>query len=160
MTIGLISVTINYEIKDQKRGTIIMRPGKSVIFVLIISFVYISLAYGAEVKRYEATVNEDGVQVVNMIGDGYYFDPNYVVVKVNVPVEFRVKKESFIVPHDIVADSPDAGIVFKEKLSRDEKTIRFTPTKTGIFSFYCSKKPPFLKSHRDKGMEGVIEVIE
>ncbi len=116
-------------------------------------------AVDTEVKMFHAT-EKDGVQRVDMTGGDYYFDPNYIIVKVNVPVEFHVKKAPGIIPHNIVMDEAEAGIVFKEKLRSEPKVIRFTPGKTGIFPVYCSKKPPFLKSHRDKGMEGVLEVVE
>ena len=116
-------------------------------------------AVDTEVKMFHAT-EKDGVQSVDMTGGDYYFDPNYIIVKVNVPVEFHVKKAPGIIPHDIVMDEAEAGIVFKEKLISEPKVIRFTPGKPGIFPVYCSKKPPFLKSHRDKGMEGVLEVVE
>ena len=40
------------------------------------------------------------------------------------------------------------------------KAIAFTPAKVGSYPFYCDKKPWFLASHRKKGMEGVLEVVE
>jgi len=71
-----------------------------------------------------------------------------------------VKKESGIGPHNIVAKSPEAGIDFNEGMSSEPKSITFTPTKAGTYPFYCDKKLLFFESHREKGMEGVIEVIE
>ena len=64
-----------------------------------------------------------------------------------------------LIPHDIVAKSPETGIEFQKNLSSTLKTIKFTPTSVGAYPFYCSKKAPFSKSHREKGMEGVIEVV-
>jgi len=114
----------------------------------------------AETELFRATIDEDGVQRVEIVGGGYFYKPDHIVVKVNVPVELKVRKEGKIVPHDLVIDAPDAGITVKESLSGEPKLIRFTPTKVGKYPFYCSKKPPFFKSHRDKGMEGVLEVVE
>jgi len=114
----------------------------------------------AEEEIYRAVPAPDGVQRVEILGGGYFFKPNHVIVKVNQPVEFKVRKEGGIVPHDIVIDSPEAGISVHESLSSEPKVIRFTPTKVGKYPFYCSKKPPFFKSHREKGMEGVLEVVE
>ena len=114
-----------------------------------------------EAKRVvRATVGEDGVQRVELVGGGYYFDPDHIIVRVNVPVELKVRKESGMVPHNIVMKAPEAGIQFDESLSSDPKTIRFTPTKTGSYPLYCSKKLLFFESHREKGMEGVLEVVE
>jgi plastocyanin domain-containing protein len=111
-------------------------------------------------EPYRAAPDEDGVQRVEILGGGYFYKPNHIIVKVNVPVEFKVRKEGGIVPHDLVIDSPEAGITVRENLSTDTKVIRFTPTRVGKYPFYCSKKPPLFKSHREKGMEGVLEVVE
>ena len=114
-------------------------------------------------KRFVATVGPNGVQQVEIIGGEYYFEPNHIVLKVNVPVEFKVKEAkdtSWFIPHDIVVKAPESGIDFKVSLKKEPQSIKFTPTKTGTYPLYCDKKPPFGKSHKDKGMEGVIEVVE
>ncbi len=113
-----------------------------------------------EGKPFVATVGADGVQRVEIVGGEYYFDPNYIVVKVNVPVELSVKKSGGHTPHSIVVKAPHAGINFSESLAQDPKTIKFTPTAVGKYEMYCNKKLPFAKSHKDKGMVGVIEVVE
>jgi plastocyanin len=118
---------------------------------------------GPEVKekRVVATIGADGVQRVELIGDSYSFDPNYIVVKVNVPVELAVKKAPGITPHDIVVKAPEAGIDFKTDLNdKKPELIKFTPTKVGKYALYCGKKLLWFKSHRERGMEGVIEVVE
>lgn len=119
-----------------------------------------SLAATGEQRPFHAVINKDGVQRVEMMGGKYFYIPNHIIVKKNVPVELVVRKEPGMVPHDIVIKAPEAGIVFEESLEEKSKTIRFTPTKTGSFPFYCSKKLLFLPSHREEGMEGVLEVTE
>ena len=112
-------------------------------------------------KVFKAIVDKDGVQRVDILGGGYFFTPNRIIVKVNVPVELKVRKESGVVPHNIVIKEPEAGINVDESLDTDPKIIKFTPTKTGTYPFYCSKKKFFFfTSHREEGMEGVLEVIE
>jgi len=113
-----------------------------------------------EEKVFKATVGSDGVQRVEILGGSYFFTPNHIIVKVNVPVEMTVKKEAGIVPHNIRVKAPEAGIDFDIAMSSDPKTIKFTPAKTGTYPFYCNKKLLFFESHREKGMEGTIEVIE
>lgn len=114
-------------------------------------------------KRVIAALGADGVQRVEISGGEYFFDPNDIVVKVNKPVEFTVRKAadaSWFIPHNIIVKAPEAGIDFNIDFKKDLQTIKFTPTKTGTYALYCDKKPPFGKSHREKGMEGVIEVVE
>lgn len=106
-----------------------------------------------------ATLGADGVQRIEMVGGSYFFDPDRLVVKVNVPVEITIRKEKGFVPHDIAMDVPDAGMKFNVELKTTPSVIRFTPTRTGTFPFACTKKLLFLKSHKDHGMKGEIEVV-
>jgi plastocyanin domain-containing protein len=112
-----------------------------------------------EERVFKAVIDQDGVQRVEMVGGSYFFRPNHVIVKVDVPVELTVRKESGIVPHDIVLKAPESGIDISLSLSDEPQTVRFTPTKTGSYPFYCDKKLFFFPSHREEGMEGTLEVI-
>ena len=112
------------------------------------------------VKKVVATVDADGVQRVAILGGGYFYDPNYVVVKVNVPVELSVTKESSVITHDFVIKAPEAGIDVSVSLDTKPQLVKFTPTKPGKYPIVCTKKMIFTKSHKDKGMEGVLEVAE
>ena len=132
---------------------------KKYVWIVIAVWVALCLTVGAEESVIRATIDQDGIQRVDILGGSYFFKPNHIIVKVNIPVEFTVSKERSFTPHDIVAHSPEAGIEFQENLSTTPKTIKFTPSHVGTYPFYCSKKAPFSKSHREKGMEGVIEVI-
>lgn len=111
-------------------------------------------------KRFVAAVDADGVQRAEMVGGDYYYDPNYIIVKVNKPVELKVKKAAGYIPHNLLAKAPEAGISFSIELKSDPQTVRFTPTKTGKYPIYCDKSLLFFKTHREKGMEGMIEVVE
>jgi plastocyanin len=120
-------------------------------------------AHGAErakqEKVFRAVIDTDGVQRVEVLGGGYYFSPNHIIVRVNTPVELKIRKEPGIVPHNFVIKAQNAGIDVDESMDTEPKLIRFTPTKTGSYPFYCDKKLLFFESHREKGMEGVLEVI-
>lgn len=109
---------------------------------------------------FQATIAADGVQHVRIEGGGYFFKPDRVIVKVNVPVELTVSVEKSLIPHTLVIQSPEAGMTVDESVSSDAKNIRFTPTAVGKYPFYCRNKLLFFKSHREKGMEGVLEVIQ
>ncbi len=137
-----------------------MRMEKRLLLALLMLLVS-AVAFADEPmkeKRYVATIDPDGVQRVAMVGGGYYFDPNVVVVKVNVPVELSVRKEAGFVPHNIVLKAPEAGIDFAVELTTEPQIIRFTPTKVGRYEFDCTKKLLFFTSHKDRGMHGVLVV--
>jgi len=118
------------------------------------------LFYAGNVLAQEPVKPEaDGVQRVRLVAGSYFFKPNHIVVKVNVPVELTASRESGITPHDLVILAKEAGVDVKEDLGTDPKKITFTATKAGKYPIYCSKKLPFMAGHREKGMEGILEVV-
>ena len=131
-----------------------------VVVSMLLLICTLALAAQAPEKRFIATIDADGVQRVQMTGGEYYFDPNVVVVKINVPVELHVKKSGGVAPHDIVLKVPEAGIDFAESLDSTVKIIKFTPTRAGAYPFECTQQFLFFKSHKDQGMHGVLEVVE
>jgi len=134
------------------------------IYLMVICLVFplhaFALEEAATQEAYKAAVDADGVQRVEISGGEYFFRPSHIIVKKDVPVELKVKKESGIIPHNFIISAPEAGMDIKESMSSEPKIIRFTPTKSGKYPFYCDKKLPFAKGHRAKGMEGSIEVTE
>ena len=134
-----------------------MRTGILAVAMLLLGCA-VAFAEQPAQKRVVATIDPDGVQRVQITGGEYYFDPNVVVVKVNVPVELEVKKAGGMTPHDIVLKAPEAGINFAESLGSEAKVIRFTPTKVGSYPFECSKRFLFFESHKARGMRGVLDV--
>jgi plastocyanin domain-containing protein len=135
---------------------------RNCIILTVIALLAVSLAMAAEwqEKRATAVIGEDGVQRIKILAGGYYYDPNTIVVKVNVPVELIVRRTSGGFGHNIVLEEPDAGIDFRQGLSTDPVAIKFTPTKIGKYMFVCSHKVPFSKSHKERGMYGYLEVVE
>jgi plastocyanin domain-containing protein len=138
-----------------------MKRGYAAIFAAIV-LAAASLAAASEwkEKKVEAVVGEDGVQRIEIIGGGYYYDPNVIVVKVNVPVELIARRTRGGFGHNIVLKAPEAGIDFSQGLGTRPVAIRFTPTKAGKYMFICSHKVPFSKNHKERGMYGYLLVVE
>jgi len=107
----------------------------SAIFLAIFILCFALAAIG-QIKVHKAVVDKDGIQRVNMLAGNYFFDPNHIVVKVDVPVEITIKREPGITPHDFVIKEPEAGIGISETLSTEPKIIQFTPKKPGTYPFY------------------------
>jgi plastocyanin domain-containing protein len=114
----------------------------------------------AQTETARPGVDSDGVQRVSIVAGEYFFKPARIVVKVNVPVELSVRKEPGLTPHNLVINDRAAGLAIEQDLSQEVKKITFTPKSAGKYSFYCSNKLLFTKSHRERGMEGVLEVVE
>ncbi len=136
-----------------------MKNLAAVVGLVIVSIVLTMQVWGEE-KTVKALIDSDGVQRVELVGGSYFFKPERIIVKVQVPVELKFRKESGMVPHNIVMEAPEAGIAFDLPLASDPKIVAFTPTKPGVYPFYCSKKLLFFESHREKGMKGMLEVVE
>jgi len=132
----------------------------SVIFLFAVFSATGSPRAQAQSEPYRAGVDSDGVQRVTVVGGDYFFKPAHIIVKVNVPVELSVRREPGFAPHNLVLNDPAAGFAIEQDLSQEIKKITFTPKTAGKYPFYCSNKLLFLKSHRERGMEGVLEVVE
>ena len=104
-------------------------------------------------------VDQDGVQRVTVLAGSYFFRPSHVVVKAITPVEIIASREAGMVPHDLVIQAPDGGTLVQQDLATEPRKIAFTPRKPGKYPMYCSKKPPLMASHRERGMEGILEVV-
>ena len=135
---------------------------KRVLPLLFFGFLAVSghAAETVEQESFRAAVDKDGIQRVAIAGGDYFFKPSRIVVKVNVPVEFAVSKEPGIVPHTFVIDAPEAGIAIDATLGTEPQTVAFTPKKPGQYPFFCKNRLLFFKSHREHGMEGMLEVVE
>jgi plastocyanin domain-containing protein len=137
---------------------------KSLGLAILLMFLLGGAAFAAtpEKKTFQATIGQDGVQHVDIVGGEYFFDPYRIIVKVNVPVRLSVRKVGGVipVPHNIMIKAPEAGIDFNIDMDKEAKIVAFTPTKTGSYPIICNKKLLFFASHQEKGMEGVLEVVE
>jgi plastocyanin domain-containing protein len=116
-------------------------------------------AFTAAPESVIVPLSQDNVQRLEIIADSYSFTPSRFVVKQNIPVELTFKSVSWVVPHNFVLKSPEAGITIDQDIGAGETTIvRFTPTRIGEFKFSCTKKLLFLPSHEDQGMVGTLVV--
>ncbi|MEX5219997.1 MAG: cupredoxin domain-containing protein [Nitrospira sp.] len=106
-----------------------------------------------------APIDSDGVQRLTMVLDSYSYDPNHVVVQSGRPVELILNSVTTITPHNFVLKDGASGLSIDQDVGAGKQVVlRFTPMQKGTFSFYCDKKLLFFASHREKGMEGKLEV--
>ncbi len=92
------------------------------------------------------------------LGD-YKFRPSTVSIAVGDSAELILTNRDSITPHSFVIEAPEAGMEAKVDVGGGKSaTLVLRPTKPGTYVFYCDKKLLFFASHREKGMEGKIEV--
>ncbi len=104
-------------------------------------------------------LSADGVQRGTITLDSYSFAPSHLIVEAGKPVELTLNSITTITPHNFALKEPAAGMDLDQTVwGGKSAVVRFTPTKPGTYVFYCDKQLLFLKSHRDRGMEGKLEV--
>ena len=132
---------------------------KMFIGLVLLGLVKVATAFAAAPESVIVPVSQDNVQRLEITVDSYSFTPSRFVVKQNIPVELIFKSVSWVVPHNFVLKSPEAGITIEKEIGSGETTIvRFTPARIGEFKFSCTKKLLFFPSHEDQGMVGTLVV--
>ena len=129
------------------------------IALVLLGLVKAATVFAVAPQSVIVPVSQDNVQRLDITVDSYSFTPSRLVVKQSIPVELMFKSVSWIVPHNFVLKSPEAGITIEKEIGAGETTIvRFTPTRIGEFKFSCTKKLLFFPSHEDQGMVGTLVV--
>ena len=104
-------------------------------------------------------VSADGVQRATVTLDSYSYTPNHLIVEAGKPVVLTLTSVTTIIPHNFIIKDPAGNLSVEQDLSAGKTVIiTFTPAQPGIFPIYCDKRLWPLPSHRDKGMEGKLEV--
>jgi heme/copper-type cytochrome/quinol oxidase subunit 2 len=104
-------------------------------------------------------VAENGIQRATIALDSYSYTPNHLIVEAGQPVELTLTSVTTIIPHNFILKDPTGDLSVEQDVGAGKTvTITFTPTRRGTFPIYCDKRLWPLPSHRDKGMEGKLEV--
>jgi heme/copper-type cytochrome/quinol oxidase subunit 2 len=134
-----------------------------IAMVWLLTSVGVAIVHGAEPSQpgppVVIPVAADGVQRASITLDSYSYSPNHLIVEAGKPVELTLTSVTTLIPHNFIIKDL-AGTLFVEQDVSAGKTvtIKFTPAQPGTFPIYCDKRLWPLPSHRDKGMEGTLEV--
>jgi plastocyanin len=106
-----------------------------------------------------AELGADGIQRVTITLDSYSYTPSQLIVQAGKPVELTLTSVTTIVPHNFILKDPAIGLNVEKDVSAGKTDkVTFTPTQAGTVTFYCDRRLWPMPSHRDKGMEGKLEV--
>ena len=97
----------------------------------------------------------DGVQRATITLDSYSYTPNHVIVEAGKPVELTLTSVTTLTPHNFIIKELS---VEQDVSAGKTVVVKFTPAQAGTFPIYCDKRLWPMPSHRDKGMEGTLEV--
>jgi heme/copper-type cytochrome/quinol oxidase subunit 2 len=128
-----------------------------------LSLAWVAVAVAADLKPMGPPVtvptDVDGVQRTTVILDSYSYEPAHLIVEKGKPVELTLKSITTLTPHNYIVKDPAGSLSVEQDVSAGKTAVlKFTPTQAGIFPIYCDKRLWPLPSHRDKGMEGKLEV--
>ena len=131
--------------------------------VWLLTSVGVTIVYAAEPSQsgppVVISVAADGVQRATVTLDSYSYSPNHLIVEAGKPVELTLTSVTTMIPHNFIIKDPAGRLSVEQDVSAGKTvTITFTPTQPGTFPIYCDKRLWPLPSHRDKGMEGTLEV--
>jgi len=131
--------------------------------IWLLTLIGVTIVHAAEPSQSSPpvviSVAADGVQRATVTLDSYSYTPNHLIVEAGKPVELTLTSMTTIIPHNFIIKDPAGRLPVEQDVSAGKTvTITFTPTHPGIFPIYCDKRLWPLPSHRDKGMEGILEV--
>ena len=139
----------------------------STLFAIAVTLVVLSGGVGSHpaVQAAEPSVpvvvpvSADGVQRATVTLDSYSYTPNHLIVEAGKPVELTLTSVTTIIPHNFIIKDPAGSLSVEQDVSAGKTVVvKFTPTQPGTFPIYCDKRLWPMPSHRDKGMEGKLEV--
>ncbi len=140
-----------------------MRYFRTIGVVGLLTAIHMSMGHAADDLQMGppviVPVVADGVQRATVTLDSYSYAPNHLVVEAGKPVELTLKSVTMFTPHNFIIKDPAGSLSIEQDVSAGKTvSIKFTPTQPGTFPIYCDKRLWPLPSHRDKGMEGKLEV--
>ncbi len=140
-----------------------MRLIHMLAIVWLLTSVGVTIVYATEPSQFGPPVviqvAADGVQRATVTLDSYSYSPNHLIVEAGKPVELTLTSVTTFTPHNFIIKDPAGSLSVEQDVSAGKTvTIIFTPTQPGTFPIYCDKRLWPLPSHRDKGMEGKLEV--
>lgn len=130
---------------------------------LWLSLALAAVAFGAEPGSmgppFSVPTDSDGIQRTTVVLDSYSYQPAHLIVEKGKPVELTLKSVTTLTPHNFIIKDPAGSLSVEQDVSAGKTALlKFTPMQPGTFPIYCDKRLWPLPSHRDKGMEGKLEV--
>lgn len=107
-----------------------------------------------------AVQSADAARIITIEVGDYRFQPDTIELHAGEPVQLEFTNTDGMTPHNFTlkaaAGEPDLDI---DIAAGETKIVDLIAPAEGIYMFYCDKKLPFMKSHRDRGMEGAFVVV-
>ena len=97
--------------------------------------------------------------IMNRAYIGWLFTLLALTLSAGRPFELTLFNMDVLTRHNFTLKATDPGLELETDISPGTSvTVRLTPEVPGTYTFYCNKKLLFMKSHRERGMEGKLIV--
>ena len=140
-----------------------LKPALGVVLFALLSLLMLTHGAtaepGAPAAPFVVPMAADGVQRATVTLDSYSYQPSHLIVEAGKPVELTLTSVTTITPHNFIIKDLAPGVsVERDVKAGKTETVTFTPRQPGTYTIYCDKRLWPMPSHRDKGMEGILEV--
>jgi plastocyanin len=107
-----------------------------------------------------AVQGADAARIITIDVGDYRFQPDTIELRAGEPVRLELTNTDGVTPHNFTLKAVAGELDLDIDIAAGEtKIVDLTAPAAGTYTFYCDKKLPFMKSHRDRGMEGVFVVV-
>lgn len=90
---------------------------------------------------------------------GYRYAPDRITMAAGETLRLELVNTDKLTPHNFTLKDAGAGLDLDVDVKAGKsETVSIAPSVPGSYVFYCSKKLPLMKSHRERGMEGMLVV--
>lgn len=104
--------------------------------------------------------DQDDIKVFEIKLGDYRFLPHKIQLIAGQPAILRLVNTDNITPHNFSLEDSGGGFdIDVDVLAGETIDVELTPAVAGQYTFYCGNKLLFMKSHREKGMEGTLIVV-
>jgi len=103
--------------------------------------------------------DESDIKVIEVALGGYRFMPQEIQLMADQPAILHLVNTDAVTPHNFsMKTSVGAQDIDVDVLGGESVDVQLAPLPAGRYTFYCGNKLLFMKSHREKGMEGSLIV--
>ena len=96
-------------------------------------------------------------RVIELTLGDYRFMPHKLDLVAGETVQLRLTNSDTLTPHNLSLSG--AGMELDIDVPAGQTVqVEITPQEPGRYTFFCGKKLPFMKNHRERGMEGELIV--
>jgi uncharacterized cupredoxin-like copper-binding protein len=96
--------------------------------------------------------------IIIKLGD-YQFLPDQVELVAGEPARLVLINTDDITPHNFTLKDKASGLDLDVDVAAGKTLeVELVPQTAGTYRFFCNKKLLFMKSHRDRGMQGSLSV--